>query len=219
MKYINVHSLTFAKHDIQENVKERILFKNHKERFERALHLWFCWLAPIALISRSACFTSVFFRTSGNTREGVIHNRQLPVLRLQNKNLPSRRVRPGSRRFAIFTLDIYSNYIYFNNIILQQYLLFRRVSCVFETFTLGADKLQFVESFKYLGHLLTVSICDDEDTLKQIRAKIIIQQTCSLGNLLNVVCLLSYAFLGLIVPVLVFFGMSLWSRYNKSYIF
>ena len=32
--------LTFAKNNIEKNVKERVLFKNHKERFERSLHLF-----------------------------------------------------------------------------------------------------------------------------------------------------------------------------------
>ena len=31
----------FAKDNIEKNVKERVLFKNYKERFERSLHLWF----------------------------------------------------------------------------------------------------------------------------------------------------------------------------------
>ena len=29
----------FAKNNIEKNVKERVLFKNYKERFERLLHL------------------------------------------------------------------------------------------------------------------------------------------------------------------------------------
>ena len=35
----NLRSLTFVKNNIEKNVKERILFKNYKERFERSLHL------------------------------------------------------------------------------------------------------------------------------------------------------------------------------------
>ena len=35
----NLSSLTFAKNNIENNVKERILFKNYKERFESSLHL------------------------------------------------------------------------------------------------------------------------------------------------------------------------------------
>ena len=31
----------FAKINIEKNLKERILFKNYKERFERSLHLCF----------------------------------------------------------------------------------------------------------------------------------------------------------------------------------
>ena len=33
----NLRSLTFAKNNIENNVKERVLFKNYKER---SLHLW-----------------------------------------------------------------------------------------------------------------------------------------------------------------------------------
>ena len=38
----NLLSLTFVKNDIEKNVKERVLFKKYKERFERSLHLWSC---------------------------------------------------------------------------------------------------------------------------------------------------------------------------------
>ena len=36
----NLRSLTFAENNFEKNVKERILFKIYKERFERSLHLW-----------------------------------------------------------------------------------------------------------------------------------------------------------------------------------
>ena len=36
----NVRSLTFAKNNIEKNVKERVLFKYYKEHFELSLHLW-----------------------------------------------------------------------------------------------------------------------------------------------------------------------------------
>ena len=36
----NLRSLTFAENNIEKNVKERVLFKNYKERFEHSLHLW-----------------------------------------------------------------------------------------------------------------------------------------------------------------------------------
>ena len=35
----NLRSLTFAKNNIEKNVKERVIFKNYKERFELSLHL------------------------------------------------------------------------------------------------------------------------------------------------------------------------------------
>ena len=35
----NLRSLTFAKNNIEKNIKEHVLFKNYKERFERSLHL------------------------------------------------------------------------------------------------------------------------------------------------------------------------------------
>ena len=34
-----LRSLTFAKNNIEKNVKERVLFKNYEERFKRSLHL------------------------------------------------------------------------------------------------------------------------------------------------------------------------------------
>mgnify|MGYP003503706741 CR=1 FL=1 len=34
-----IKKFTFAKNNINKNVKERVLFKNYKERFERSLHL------------------------------------------------------------------------------------------------------------------------------------------------------------------------------------
>ena len=36
----NLRLLTFAKNNIKKNVKERILFKNYEECFERSLYLW-----------------------------------------------------------------------------------------------------------------------------------------------------------------------------------
>ena len=36
----NLRSLMFAKNKIEKYLKERVLFKNYKERFERLLHLW-----------------------------------------------------------------------------------------------------------------------------------------------------------------------------------
>ena len=36
----NLRSLTFAKDNIDKNVKECVLFKTYEERFERSLHLW-----------------------------------------------------------------------------------------------------------------------------------------------------------------------------------
>ena len=35
----NVRLPTFAKNIVEMNVKERVLFKNYEERFERSLHL------------------------------------------------------------------------------------------------------------------------------------------------------------------------------------
>ena len=40
MYYYLLRSPTFAKNNIEKNVKERVLFKNYKERFECLLHLW-----------------------------------------------------------------------------------------------------------------------------------------------------------------------------------
>ena len=36
----NLRSLTFAKNNIETNVKERVLFKNYKARFERSLSIY-----------------------------------------------------------------------------------------------------------------------------------------------------------------------------------
>ena len=89
----------------------------------------------------------------------------------------------------------------------------RRLSCVFESFTLGADKLQFVESFKYLGHLLTVNLCDDEDMLKQMgqlfyRTNMLIRKFAKCSMSVKLCLFRSYC--------ISFFGMSLWSRYRKA---
>ena len=36
----NLRSLTFANNDIEKNAKERVFFKNYKERFERSLYIY-----------------------------------------------------------------------------------------------------------------------------------------------------------------------------------
>ena len=35
-----IKKFTFAENNIEKNVKESVLFKNYKERFECSLHLW-----------------------------------------------------------------------------------------------------------------------------------------------------------------------------------
>ena len=37
----NLRLLALANNTIGKNVKERVLFKNYKERFDRSLHLWY----------------------------------------------------------------------------------------------------------------------------------------------------------------------------------
>ena len=57
-KLKNLRSLTFAKNNFEINVKERVLFNNYKERFERSLHLWFRCNAELQ-IKRSTIPSSV----------------------------------------------------------------------------------------------------------------------------------------------------------------
>jgi len=44
----------------------------------------------------------------------------------------------------------------------------RHLTCIFENFVLGADSLIFVNMYKYLGHVLTNDLHDDDDMLKQM---------------------------------------------------
>ena len=40
VKKEQIKNFTFAKNNTEKNVKERVLFKNYKERFERSLDRW-----------------------------------------------------------------------------------------------------------------------------------------------------------------------------------
>jgi len=44
----------------------------------------------------------------------------------------------------------------------------RHLTCIFENFVLGADSLNCVNMFKYLGQVLTNDLHDDDDMLKQM---------------------------------------------------
>jgi len=62
----------------------------------------------------------------------------------------------------------------------------RHLTCIFENLVLGADSLNFVNMFKYLGYVLTNDLHDDDDMLKQmslfmagqIRSQEIFQMWC-----------------------------------------
>ena len=68
----NLGSLTFAKNNIEKKVKERVLFKNYKERFERSLHLCYshrsqCHYLPTCMYKIQVAHSS--FR-------GIVHSLQ-----------------------------------------------------------------------------------------------------------------------------------------------
>jgi len=44
------------------------------------------------------------------------------------------------------------------------------ISAVFPQFTLAGCKLQFVEHFRYLGHIIDDCLCDDKDIQREIKA-------------------------------------------------
>jgi hypothetical protein len=88
----------------------------------------------------------------------------------------------------------------------------RRLTCEFDNFVLGNDKLKFVTSFKYLGHLITDDLSDDDDMMKQM------------GLLYGRTNMLIRKFTKCSVPVkkrlfktycISFFGMALWKNYRK----
>jgi len=45
----------------------------------------------------------------------------------------------------------------------------RIMNVTFSQFTIGGCSLQFVKIFKYLGHMLTDTLCDDDDMQREIR--------------------------------------------------
>ena len=88
----------------------------------------------------------------------------------------------------------------------------RKMTCIFDNFVLGNDNLQFVNSFKYLGHTLTDDLRDDDDMLKQM------------GQLYGRTNMLIRRFAKCSVPVklrlfkaycISFYGMALWKDYRK----
>jgi hypothetical protein len=88
----------------------------------------------------------------------------------------------------------------------------RRLTCEFDNFVLCNDKLKFVTSFTYLGHLITDDLSDDDDMMKQ------------LGLLYGRTNMLIRKFTKCSVPVkkrlfktycISFFGMALWKNYRK----
>ena len=47
----------------------------------------------------------------------------------------------------------------------------RKIICAsFPQFTLAGCELQFVDSSRYLGHIIDNSLCDDKDTQRQVKA-------------------------------------------------
>jgi len=44
------------------------------------------------------------------------------------------------------------------------------ISASFPLFTLGTSKLQFVPSFRYLGHIINDTLCDNEDIQREIKS-------------------------------------------------
>ena len=92
----------------------------------------------------------------------------------------------------------------------------RRLFCVFENFRLGKDNLQFVESFKYLGHSLTNDLYDDKDMMKQMgllycRTNVLIRKFVKCSVKVKLSLFRAYC--------INFFGMSLWNKYRKTTVF
>jgi len=46
----------------------------------------------------------------------------------------------------------------------------RMVSSSFPSFLLGNSKLQYVSSFRYLGHIISDTLCDIEDIQREIKS-------------------------------------------------
>ena len=71
--------------------------------------------------------------------------------------------------------------------------------CIFDNFVLGNDNLQFVNSFKYLGHSLTDDLHDDNDDMLKQMNQLYGRTNMLIEDLQNVVYLSNVAFSKLIL--------------------
>jgi Reverse transcriptase (RNA-dependent DNA polymerase) len=89
----------------------------------------------------------------------------------------------------------------------------RHLTCIFENFVLGTDSLTFVNIFKYLGHVLTNDLHDDDDMLKQMsllygRTNTLIRRFSKCSVPVKLCLFKSYC--------LSFYGMALWKHFRKT---
>ena len=89
----------------------------------------------------------------------------------------------------------------------------RIVNTTFPNFTLGSSVLQFVSEFKYLGHIITNDLCDNNDIQREIRNMFVRTNTlvrrfskCSLE--VKIVLFRSYC--------ISLYNAALWKMYNKG---
>jgi len=89
----------------------------------------------------------------------------------------------------------------------------RMFASVFPSFTFGASVLQFVTQFKYLGHIITHNLTDDNDIQREIRSmfvrcNILIRKFSRCSEHVKLKLYQAYC--------LCFYDIALWTSFNVS---
>lgn len=87
------------------------------------------------------------------------------------------------------------------------------ISSSFPNFTMGSSSIEFVSSFKYLGHIITNNLKDDEDISREIRntfvrANVLLRKFRYCSSIVKTLLFKSYC--------LCFYDIALWSSFNVS---
>ena len=85
------------------------------------------------------------------------------------------------------------------------------VSLCFPSFKLGCHTLQFVKYFKYLGHMISETLSDDDDIKREVQNLFLEPMFCC-GVLLNVLPMLKLYFFK--TYCICFYDIALWSHYT-----
>ena len=89
------------------------------------------------------------------------------------------------------------------------------ISQVFPTFKLGNMGLKYVQSFKYLGHIITNKLSDDDDIMREVRnmfvgTNILFRRFHKCSITVKILLFKSY--------VIFLYDAALWRRYKVAYV-